>query len=132
VYTLFAPFSSSYPFPCHLLSIPTLGHCLFHTSVLEFCTKPIKDKKTWCFCLFEIKIPTQAVSLCCFPAYVYYSSNWFTSSLLTCPLPMVARATLQFLYLSLYSEHKHINHIQVFVFSPLPDPSHAWPPLELS
>jgi hypothetical protein len=45
VYTLFVPYSSSYPFPTHLPP-PTPGQILFHPPVLEFCRKEkAKDKK---------------------------------------------------------------------------------------
>jgi hypothetical protein len=44
-----------------------------------------------------------------------------TSSLFPSPLPIVALASFRLLYSLLYSEH--INHIQVFVFLPLPYPS---------
>jgi hypothetical protein len=47
-----------------------------------------------------------------------------TSSLLPSPLPIVALATLRWLYSFLYSEN--INHIQVFGLLPLPHPSCAW------
>jgi hypothetical protein len=53
-----------------------------------------------------------------------------SSSLLPSPLPMVALASLRFLYSFLYSEH--INHIQVFGSHPLPYPSHVWPPISVT
>jgi hypothetical protein len=54
---------------------------------------------------------------------------YHTFSLLPSPLPIVASANLRLLYSFLYSEH--INHIQVFVFLPLPYPSHEQSPLSV-
>jgi hypothetical protein len=53
-----------------------------------------------------------------------------SSSLLPSPLPIVAPASLRFLHSFLYS--KHINHIQVFGFLPLSDPSFAQFPLNVT
>jgi hypothetical protein len=53
-----------------------------------------------------------------------------TSSLLPSPLSIVALASLRLLYSLLYSEH--INHYQGFGFLPLPYPSHAQFPLNMT
>jgi hypothetical protein len=53
-----------------------------------------------------------------------------TSSLLPSSLPIVTSASLILLYLFLYS--KHINHIQVFGFLPVPYPSRAQSPLTVT
>jgi hypothetical protein len=52
-----------------------------------------------------------------------------TSSLLPGPVPIVASASLRFLYSLLYSEH--INHIQVLGFLPFPYSSCAHSPLSM-
>jgi hypothetical protein len=86
------------------------------------------------FFYYEVNMETQGISFCCFHVYMYYNPNWFISSSPLhsppSPLPIVALASLRFLYSFLHSEH--INHIQVFSFLPLPLPSHEGPPLNVT
>jgi hypothetical protein len=84
VYTLFAPYSPSYSFPCNIphprksLSHPSL--CTI--SVLRFCRrKDVKrNLRNMAFLLVWDEDTYTGDSLCCFHAYVYYSHNWFIST----------------------------------------------------
>jgi hypothetical protein len=78
VYTVFVPYSSS-----HTFSPPSASFQWYQPPqqdllcplVLQFC----KRKEKWNFCLF--KIATLGVSLWHFHICMYYSPNWFISSI---------------------------------------------------
>jgi hypothetical protein len=61
VSTVFAPYSPSYPYPCH----QPPGQDLFCSSIPDI-VKVKREKikrKTSHFCLFEIKVVTQGISM---------------------------------------------------------------------
>jgi hypothetical protein len=116
VYTLFAPYSSSYPFPHH----PSA-----HTSANPHCdfveVKNVNDKmRNMAFLLVWYKDNYTGSFLVLFPCMYVLQLQLIhlfqSSSLLPSPLPVVALASLKFRYSFLYSEH--IKHIKVFGFLP--------------
>jgi hypothetical protein len=94
-----------------------------------------KKRKTWHFCLFEIKVAIQGASLWYFHIYMCYTPNWFISSnflhsaLLTF-LQWFQLVYLRFLYSFLCREH--ITHVQLLSFLLLPYSFSAWPPLSVA
>jgi hypothetical protein len=76
------------------------------------------------FCLYMIAI--QGVSLWHFHIYMYYSPNWFITSIFLpftlVPFYMVISTRLKFLYSFLFQ--KYINHIHLLNFLLLPSLSH--------
>jgi hypothetical protein len=69
------------PFPHHLpLSLVSPNTARPFPPSYSQILKKKREKKTWHFCLFEIKVATQGISLCYFHVYMCYISNWFISS----------------------------------------------------
>jgi hypothetical protein len=138
VYTLFAPYSSSYPIPCHLLPPTGANHSpppWTEPVPHNFEEKNIKDKtRNMTFLLVWDKDSYAGSFLELFPCICVLQPqliHLFQSSLLLPSLlPMVTLASLKFLYLFLYS--KHMNHIQIFSFLPLPYLSLAQSPLSVT
>jgi hypothetical protein len=66
-FTLLSPFLITSPFPL----VPTLPsrQGLFHPTFLQFCRREKIKRKTWYFCLFEIKVAIQGVP-CDFSMYI--------------------------------------------------------------
>jgi hypothetical protein len=125
------------PRPCHPTHIyaHTFGQNLFCPLVLQVCRRKIirDNKKNTAFWLVWDKDSYIGRFHVLFP-YTYVLQTklvhlYQKSSLLSSPLLIVVSASLRLLYLFLYS--KHINHIQVFGFLPLPYSSHAWSPLSV-
>jgi hypothetical protein len=126
VYTLFAPYSSSYLFPHHLPplnSANTTRLNLSHPPVLQFCRrKNIKDKKrSMTFLLVWDKESYKGSFLAMVPR-IYALRPQLVHLYQTSPLPpsslsMVASASLRFLYS--FPDSEHINHIPGFGVPPL-------------
>jgi hypothetical protein len=82
VYAFFALDLPSYPFsppPLPRAGAKTSppGQDLFYSSVLWFCRREKIKRKARHFCLFEIKVATQGVSLWYFHVNMFYNHNWF-------------------------------------------------------
>jgi hypothetical protein len=86
VYKVFAPYLSSYPLflplPSSHCSFPSLFPHRICSALLfsDFVKKKEKRNKWHCF-LFVIKAATQGAFLWGFHVHMYYSSNWFISSI---------------------------------------------------
>jgi hypothetical protein len=67
------------PLPSYWYQPPPLDRI---RSTLLFTDFVEEKQKTQHFCLFEIKVATQGVSLWYFHVYMYHNPNWFISSIL--------------------------------------------------
>jgi hypothetical protein len=135
VYTLFAPYSPSYPLspsplPSHWCQPFPVGKTCFSlqfSDCVEEKGEEIKQK-TWHFSWSEIKVTTQGF---CIFVRMYYNPNWIISSKFLhstlVPFFMEVSVGLRFLYSFLYREYN--NLIQAFIFPtpPVCDLSLVWP-----
>jgi hypothetical protein len=78
-FALYSPSYSFATFPLPLVSTLPTGQDLFQLPVHQSCRREKIKRKTWHFCLFEIKVAIQGVSLWYFHLYKCYT-NWFISS----------------------------------------------------